>query len=65
MKFTDAELSTISNALHAAQELYRENALTMRNMAGVTGMERLAQQLDRQAIELDELIERIATEEGL
>lgn len=65
MKFTDAELSTISNALHVARERFRENAATLRRMTEGLMPGRLADQFDQQSAELDAIIERIATEEGL
>jgi hypothetical protein len=65
MKFTDTELSTISNALTVARDRFKENAAELRKVMDGLMYGRMAEQFEQQAAQVDAIIERIATEEGL
>ncbi len=58
MKFTDAELHLLANALRTAREIYLETAGSMRKES----QERLAKQFDTQANGCNALMERLAAE---
>ena len=67
MRFTDTELSTISNALVVARDRYRDNA---RDLGGFLSKaspayRSLAEQFNRQAEEVSAIIERIGEEAGV
>ena len=60
MTLDESKISTLRGALELARDKYRENATSLR---AVAGHERLAEQFDRQAEEADAVLEEIDRDE--